>query len=356
MKMTKILFICHGNICRSPMAEFIMQHLCREAGVENLFEISSAAVSTEEIGNDLYPPAKRILTAHGIPFAHRAARQITPSDWSSYDYIICADRSNIRLMDYRFGKDLLNHSHARLSLMMDWVGQQRDVSDPWYTGDFETAYQDILSSCQALLKALLPVYVFDLGGVLIRLDVKRCFQAFEQLMGEDNMRAVLGMDRNGEGVKAVSVASKQLMADFERGLIEPDDFIAQVLLYCHPGTTAEEVQDAWMSMLEDLPAERLQFVKSLREKGHRVYLLSNGNDLHFNFINCQYRLDTYFDGLFLSQKMHMAKPDPQIFKAVHSAICNPSSVIFIDDILANRLAAEKSVHWQTFDSIDSLIR
>ncbi len=204
------------------------------------------------------------------------------------------------------------------------------------------------------------VYVFDLGGVLIKLDVKRCFQAFERLMGEKNMRAVLGMDSNGEGVKAVSVASKQLMADFERGLIEPEDFLTQVLQYCHPGTTRDDVLEAWMAMLDELPAERLQFVASLRQKGHPVYLLSNGNDLHFDFINRQYRLDTYFDGLFLSQKMHMSKPEPQIFEAVQKTISEslpagtPFSVVFIDDIQANRQAAEQTVGWHTYASIDEL--
>ena len=153
-KMTKILFICHGNICRSPMAEFIMKHLCREAGVEKQFEIASAAVSTEEIGNDIYPPAKRVLTAHGIPFSRRAARQITKADLDIYDHIICADRSNIRIMKYLLGEDKLNNSHAKISMMMEWVGQNRDVSDPWYTGDFETAYDDIYASCKAIIQSL----------------------------------------------------------------------------------------------------------------------------------------------------------------------------------------------------------
>lgn len=168
------------------------------------------------------------------------------------------------------------------------------------------------------------------------------------------MRAVLGMDSHGEGVKAVSVASKQLMADFERGLIEPDEFISQILQYCRPGTTGTDVTEAWMAMLDELPAERLLFVEKLRKAGHPVYLLSNGNDLHFGFINRQYRLNAYFDGFFLSQKMHMSKPEPQIFEAVQKAIGNPPSVVFIDDIQANRQAAEQTVGWQTYASIDEL--
>lgn len=198
------------------------------------------------------------------------------------------------------------------------------------------------------------IYIFDLGGVLINLNVNRCLQAFEQIMGEENMRLVLGMDSRGEGVKAVSIASKQLMADFERGLISSESFVSQVKQYSYPGTTTEEIVEAWMSMLDELPEERLAFVDSLRTKGHPVYLLSNGNDLHFDFINRKYNLDSHFDGFFLSQKMHMAKPEPEIFEAVQKELGNPENVIFIDDLQANRQAAEQTVHWKTFESIDAL--
>ena len=201
------------------------------------------------------------------------------------------------------------------------------------------------------------IYIFDLGGVLIKLNVSRCMRAFEALMGEENMRLILGMDRNGEGVKAVSVATKQLMADFERGQISPETFLGEVLHYCHPGTTEEQVVDAWMSMLGELPQERLDFIDRLRAQGHPVYLLSNGNDLHFDFINRTYGLEGHFDGLFLSQKMHLSKPEPAIFEAVNERVRELTSeveVLFIDDIEVNRLAAERTVGWKTYSSITEL--
>lgn len=148
--MEKVLFICHGNICRSPMAEFVMKQLVTEAGRERDFLIESAAVSTEEIGNDIYPPAKRKLTEKGVPFTRHAARQITREDYQYYDYIICMDRSNLRLMRYLIGEDTL----GKVSLLLEWAGMSRDVADPWYTGDFEAAYCDILQGCQAFLKAV----------------------------------------------------------------------------------------------------------------------------------------------------------------------------------------------------------
>ena len=201
------------------------------------------------------------------------------------------------------------------------------------------------------------IIIFDLGGVLINLHVARCMKAFEALMGEQNMRLILGMDAQGEGIKAVSVASKQLMADFERGLITPDYFISEILKFCHAGTTRQDVIDAWMAMLADLPAERLDFVDQLRAAGHKVYLLSNGNDLHFDFIDATYHLHDHFDGFFLSHKMHLAKPESAIFEAVMAALSHTDKeIIFIDDIEVNRLAANQSVGWKTFSSIPDFQR
>lgn len=132
------------------MAEFVMKELCRQAGVGAQFEIASAAVSTEETGNDIYPPAKRKLREKGIPFDYHAAQQVTRADYAHYDYIICADRSNLRWLERIIGED----TQKKVSLMMSWVGETRDVADPWYTGDFEAAYQDIEQSCGAILNQL----------------------------------------------------------------------------------------------------------------------------------------------------------------------------------------------------------
>ena len=146
--MIRILFLCHGNICRSPMAEFIFKDLVRKNGLDDQFYIESAAVSTEEIGNSIYPPAKRCLNAHGIPFDKgKTARQITRADYDRFDLIIYMDRMNLRWLKWIIPDDPQN----KIKLMMSFTGHDRDVADPWYTGDFETTYNDIMEASQMLL-------------------------------------------------------------------------------------------------------------------------------------------------------------------------------------------------------------
>ncbi len=143
----KILFVCHGNICRSPMAEFMMKKLVRDRGLEDEFEIDSVATSTEEIGNDMYPPARRCLRAHGVPFEHRGARQITKADFDRFDRIFVMDRNNLRWLRM-LG---FNEKDEKVRLLMSLVDEERDVADPWYTGDFERTYSDIATALPRLL-------------------------------------------------------------------------------------------------------------------------------------------------------------------------------------------------------------
>ena len=147
--MIKILFICHGNICRSPMAEFVMKELVRERGIEDRFEIRSCATSTEEIwngvGNPVYPLAKRELARHGIDCAGKRAVQLTPEDYNRYDHLICMDRNNVRNAVRITGRG------EKYRLLLEYAGESRDVADPWYTGDFERTYDDVLKGCTALL-------------------------------------------------------------------------------------------------------------------------------------------------------------------------------------------------------------
>lgn len=148
IEMIRVLFVCHGNICRSPMGEFILKALVKAKGLEGRYHIESAAVSMEEIGNPIYPPAKRCLTQHGIQFDNgKRARQVVRADYDRFDRIVCMDQSNLRLIRRIIPDD----PQGKIHLMMSYAGVSRDVADPWYTGDFEVAFQDILEGCEAML-------------------------------------------------------------------------------------------------------------------------------------------------------------------------------------------------------------
>ena len=134
------------------MAEFVMKALVRSRGLEDEYHIESAAVSDEETGNPIYPPAKRCLNQHGVPFDNsKRARKITPADYSRFDRIICMDASNLRLIRRIIPSD----PEGKIHLLMSYTGRSRDVADPWYTGDFETTFKDILEGCEAMLAARL---------------------------------------------------------------------------------------------------------------------------------------------------------------------------------------------------------
>ena len=148
--MIRILFVCHGNICRSPMAEFVMKDLVKKAGREQEFSIASAATSTEELRNPVYPPARRKLREHGIDCAGKTARRITRADYDDYDLLIGMDEYNLRNMTRLFGGD----PDGKLPLLMSFAGSGREVADPWYTGDFESTWRDVFAGCTALLRSL----------------------------------------------------------------------------------------------------------------------------------------------------------------------------------------------------------
>ena len=148
--MIKILFVCHGNICRSPMAEFVMKDLVEKAGLADEFTIASAATSTEEIGNPVYPPVRQLLTRHGISCAGKTARQLQRGDYAAWDLFIGMDMANLRNMTRLFGGDPEGKVHA----LLDYTHRPGEVADPWYTGDFESTWRDVVEGCTGLLQSM----------------------------------------------------------------------------------------------------------------------------------------------------------------------------------------------------------
>ena len=153
--MIKVLFVCHGNICRSPMAEFIMKDMVKKRGLADEFYIASAATSTEEIwgdrGNPVYPPARKELAKHGLSCDGKYAVQLKREDYAKYDYLICMDSANIRNMERMCGGD----PEGKIYRLLSFAGSSRDVADPWYTRDFKTTYNDVVEGCGALLEYIM---------------------------------------------------------------------------------------------------------------------------------------------------------------------------------------------------------
>ncbi len=149
-KKHSILFICHGNICRSPMAEFVLKHLVKQRGVEDDFYIASAATSYEEIGNDIHRGTRKKLKEEGIPFEKRAAVRATKQDYDDYDYLIVMDRYNVSNLSRIVGGD----KEGKIKMLLEFAGENRDIADPWYTGDFDKTYDDVLRGCEGLLRFL----------------------------------------------------------------------------------------------------------------------------------------------------------------------------------------------------------
>ena len=149
--MKRVLFVCHGNICRSPMAEFVMKDLVRNAGLQDSFFIASAATSSEEIGNPVYPPARQELARHGISCQGKRAVRLRREDYGAYDLLVGMDRWNLRNMHGILGGD----PQGKIHLLLDFAGRPgQDVDDPWYTRDFSAAYRDVLAGCSGLLARL----------------------------------------------------------------------------------------------------------------------------------------------------------------------------------------------------------
>ena len=166
--MTKILFVCHGNICRSPAAEFVLKDMLRRAGKAEEFQVDSAATSTEEIGNPVYPPMRRVLAEHGIDCAGKTARKIRREDYDAFDLLVCMDEVTIGRTRRFFGGD----PAGKVKNLLDYAGRTgEEIDDPWYTRDFDTAMREITEGCGAMLDALSDEVTLDLSSCRDRAEI-----------------------------------------------------------------------------------------------------------------------------------------------------------------------------------------
>ena len=146
--MIKIMFVCHGNICRSPMAEFYMKHIVKRAGLEGEISVDSTATSREEIGNDTHYGTRTVLDRHSIPYTRRRARQFTVDDYYDSDFVLLMDKNNARNIRYIVPED----TDGKIRLLLEYAGESASIADPWYTGEFDTTYRDVTRGCNALLE------------------------------------------------------------------------------------------------------------------------------------------------------------------------------------------------------------
>ena len=175
--MTKILFVCHGNICRSPMAEFVFRDMVAQAGLEEAFEIASAATSAEELGNPVYPPVRRLLREHGIDCSGKTARRIRRSDYDDYDLLIGMDEENLWAMRRCFHGD----PDGKLHNMLEYAGRPHDaIADPWYTRDFTRSWEDIYEACLGMLDSLSDTVLLDFS---LCADIPDLYQELRHKMG-----------------------------------------------------------------------------------------------------------------------------------------------------------------------------
>ena len=188
--------------------------------------------------------------------------------------------------------------------------------------------------------------ILDMGGVLMNHNMPECIARFTDILGEEKMRTILGLATNGEGT------ADSLMERYERGEISTDAFIDGIMQHAERPTTREEIIAAWNTMHGGIPTERLQYIQQWKDAGHRLFLLSNNNDLHWHHILSLYDM-SMFEFCFASHLMHMSKPDPQIYQEVDKQLrawnCEPP-FHFVDDILINRTTAEQ-IGWQTYETI-----